>query len=100
MEQERERETAIFRLPFPLRYDILVMVQTREELMKPSDAAAYVMPFGKHRGLTLLQIAQQDPTYLDWASDNIRDPVVRDVLITAVEEPTIRRLIERAVYGD
>ena len=72
----------------------------QELVMKPSDAAVYVMPFGKHRGLTLLQIAQQDPTYLDWAADNIRDPVVRDVLITAVEEPTIRRLIERAVYGD
>ena len=58
--------------------------------MKPSEAAGFVMPFGKHKGSTLLQIAQRDPTYLDWAVDAIRAPNVRDAIVTAVEEPTIR----------
>jgi uncharacterized protein (DUF3820 family) len=41
------------------------------------------MPFGKHKGETLGEILQTDPTYLDWLQDaDIRS----DSLAEAIEE--------------
>lgn len=36
-------------------------------------AAEFVMPFGKHRGRTLGQIARLDPGYLNWLANAFRD---------------------------
>ncbi len=39
----------------------------------PFEAAEFVMPFGKHRGRTLGQIARRDPGYLRWLANKYRD---------------------------
>jgi len=34
--------------------------------MTPSEAGAYIMPFGKHKGCTLDDILEDDPSYINW----------------------------------
>lgn len=36
--------------------------------MTPERAAAFVVPFGKHRGLTLAELALRDPEYFRWGA--------------------------------
>lgn len=50
--------------------------------MPQQPAAVHVlMPFGKHRGLTLGEIAQRDIKYLTWAIANLED---QDELVAAM----------------
>ena len=59
----------------------------------------YVMTFGKHKGKSLFQIADDDPTYLDWAADTF-DGVAGDRIRAAGKQPWIERAINNAVYED
>src|SRR4051794_4753025 len=38
---------------------------------EPAAVAGYIMPFGKHRGRTLAQIAGEDQPYLEWAATGV-----------------------------
>lgn len=50
-------------------------------------ARTFVMPFGKYRGKTIADIAEEiDPSYLQWAARNI-------------ESKSIQRAIERFAQG-
>ena len=62
------------------------------------DLLDYVMPFGKHEGETIWQIAQSDPKWLDWAAGNIKGQV-GEKLREAVKHPDIARRIDNAVFG-
>jgi len=57
-------------------------------------AAAFVFPFGKHKGKTLDKIASTDDglKYLDWARglDNLF-PATRAALKTYLDDPAIKR---------
>lgn len=74
------------------------------------DPLEYVAPFGKHRGKTLWWIAQNDPAYLDWATDlktnsshtvAMRQNVLefRGMACKAVQIPEVARLIDAALEG-
>ena len=62
-----------------------------------SDVLSFVLPFGKHRGKTIWQVAEDDPKWLDWAAGKIQGQVgekIRD----AVKHPDIARRIDNAVF--
>lgn len=40
----------------------------------------YVVPFGKHRGMTLVQIKAEDSDYFDWMKNNIEKEPVKSLL--------------------
>lgn len=39
--------------------------------MTDERAAAFSMPFGKYKGLTLAEIDRKDASYLNWLKDNV-----------------------------
>jgi hypothetical protein len=41
--------------------------------------------FGKHRGLTIKEIIEDDPTYLEWALDEVGGFELDDVALEALE---------------
>jgi uncharacterized protein (DUF3820 family) len=63
-----------------------------------SEAAEYVMPFGKHKHRTLDDIAADDDglRYLDWLRDE-RGGVneVDEALAAYLDDPTIQKELER-----
>ena len=67
-------------------------------MIEPAEAAAYIMPFGKHKGKSLTRIATEDARYLDWMTDGLSPGTARMMVLIAVEEPFIKRQIERAIY--
>jgi hypothetical protein len=52
----------------------------------PPAACEIKMPFGKHQGLSLGEIAKTDPGYLVWLTENLRD---RPDLVNACESVAI-----------
>jgi len=50
------------------------------------DPAEYEMPFGTHQGMTLGEIHQEYPTYLEWARTNLDNKVVVDVIEDFLED--------------
>lgn len=70
--------------------------------MTIDEAESVVMPFGKHRGRTIREIADTDEglLYLDWASDlevrTARDIRLKEAIITVTSHHagTIERLLE------
>lgn len=55
------------------------------ELPSPPDPADIVLTFGKYRGLSLWEIAQQDSGYLDWLSREGREEALRRAAGTVLE---------------
>jgi len=63
-----------------------------------SEAAAFKMPWGQHRGLALDKIAEKDEglKYLGWLhNEGIKDPRVRPAVAAYLSDPTIARELER-----
>lgn len=57
------------------RKDIEVLF-SKEEQAAPPKLDEYIIPFGKHSGKTLPQIAACDPDYIAWAKENMtREPI-------------------------
>lgn len=56
--------------------------------LTPERAAAWVMPFGKHRGLTLAEIGETDIGYLTWLVANVDRPSI---------QRTVRYFLDQAV---
>lgn len=57
------------------------------EWKKSKRGINYVMPIGKHRGKTLLQISDLDPGYIVWLQDNqILDADLDDDLVRSCRE--------------
>jgi len=79
--------------------------------MTYSEAAAFVMPFGKHAGRTLDDIATSDAglRYLDWLRGEREKPgpgprgglpdVVLSALVAYLDDPAIKSDL-RALVGD
>ena len=70
------------------------------------DAAAFVMPFGKHRGLPLDSIASTDKglSYLDWLRGERAQPTLArrgtdldEALAAYLDDKTIQAEVARAV---
>lgn len=38
----------------------------------------WVMPFGKYKGYTITEIAEEDARYCQWAAENIDDEKIRE----------------------
>lgn len=47
------------------------------EVNPNEDPGKFVMPFGKHKDKTLIQIGQDDYDYLLWAVDNLNSKTIR-----------------------
>ena len=63
-----------------------------------SDAAKFVMPFGKYKGRTLDGIASDDEglRYLDWLRDERKGVnEVDEALVAYLDDPTIQKELER-----
>jgi len=60
------------------------------------EAASYRMPFGKHKGKTLQDIADEDPLYLDWAQDELGGEA-GDMIREALRDGFIAKLVDDAV---
>ena len=63
-----------------------------------SDAAKFVMPFGKYKGLKLDGIASEDEglRYLDWLRDERKGVnEVDEALVAYLDDPTIQKELER-----
>ena len=52
---------------------------------KERPISEFPMPFGKHRGKTINEIMEKDPTYLAWFVDNIKG---RDDLVAQIKTHT------------
>ncbi len=69
--------------------------------MTTAEACSFLMPFGKHRGKSLRDIAIDDPDgarYLDWCV-GLKDlhPETRDALKTFLAIPWVVKLVEDAM---
>ena len=59
----------------------------------------FVMPFGKHSGKTLWQIACEAPKYLDWCAGEFNGTRDVDKMIQAVVKiPAVAKKIDNAVF--
>ena len=61
------------------RKDIEVLFD-EEEQAPPIDINTYILPFGKHKGETLVQIAESDPSYIAWAKENMNKEPIKSLL--------------------
>ena len=56
------------------------------------------MYFGKHKGLTVLEIAQEDPGYLIWMYENFEDAEwsseVEGIITMAIDDAAEERRLE------
>jgi hypothetical protein len=68
--------------------------------MTPDDLDHTPLTFGKHRDKTPDEISEIDPGYIVWLAENVKPPVVSDLLAQAcaddddptyVEEPWARK---------
>ena len=51
-------------------------IYERKEVKEtPVTPETYTMPFGKHSGKTLIQIKNEDPSYITWAKENMGEPL-------------------------
>lgn len=49
------------------------------------DIEKFVMPFGKHRGKTLLGIYNESPDYIEWLAENSNNDDIRNAAIKVLE---------------
>lgn len=50
------------------------------EAPEPPDINEYVLSFGKHKGEKLIDVAVSDPSYIEWAKENMNKEPVRSLL--------------------
>lgn len=64
-------------------------------------AAAFVMPFGKYKGLSLDKIAETDEGLrdLDWMRGEAYAPHIREVIGAYLDDPTIASELKKAMEG-
>jgi uncharacterized protein (DUF3820 family) len=64
-----------------------------------TQAAAFVMPFGKYKGLSLDKIAETDEglRYLDWMRGDAYAPHIREIIGAYLDDPTIANEVARLV---
>lgn len=61
--------------------DMTEFIQTEKtETMTPTDAANTVIKFGKHKGKTIREIYKEDKQYINWLSNNAKDPVLKQAI--------------------
>lgn len=54
------------------RKDIEVLFDNLQEASEPQpDVNTWRIPFGKYKGMTLIEIKDENPGYIEWAKDNI-----------------------------
>jgi len=60
------------------------------------EAKTFTMPFGKHKGKTLDEIAESDRglRYLDWAVGEFDAGSVRGAIEVYLDDPSIRKELE------
>lgn len=61
------------------RKDIAVLFEGYEAPELP-DINEYVLGFGKHKGEKLIDVAESDPSYIEWAKENMNKEPVRSLL--------------------
>ena len=61
------------------RKDIEVLFDGYEAPELP-DINEYVLSFGKHKGEKLVDVAESDPSYIEWAKENMNKEPVRSLL--------------------
>lgn len=61
------------------RKDIEVLFE-RYEAPELPDINEYVLGFGKHKGEKLIDVAESDPSYIEWAKENMNKEPVRSLL--------------------
>ena len=61
------------------RKDIEVLFE-RYEAPELPDINEYVLGFGKHKGEKLIDVADSDPSYIEWAKENMNKEPVRSLL--------------------
>lgn len=63
------------------------------------DAAAFVMPFGKYKNVSVDKIAETDNglLYLDWMRGNAYAPHIKDVIGVYLDDPTIAAELKKAM---
>lgn len=61
------------------RKDIEMLFEDEEKAVPP-DINTYVLPFGKYKGRTLLEIASIDGGYISWAKENMTSEPARSLL--------------------
>jgi len=54
--------------------------QTTEFIKMNQSSRSFVMPFGKHQGVTLGEILKRDPLYVSWAAGNFNDEKIKKKL--------------------
>lgn len=52
--------------------------------------ADYKMPFGKYKGTELIEIYEDDPDYLQWCAENIKQFDVRNTIEDFLQEVIAR----------
>lgn len=72
--------------------------------MKPKLRNDHVMAFGKYKGMTLADIADQDPSYVIWLTDNnvldINVKLVSDCMADSMEGPDWMIGLEHEMNND
>lgn len=61
------------------RKDIEVLFDGYEAPELP-DINGYVLSFGKHKGEKLIDVAESDPSYIEWAKENMNKEPIRSLL--------------------
>jgi hypothetical protein len=59
--------------------------QEKLETMTPTDAANAKVTFGKYKGKTLREIYKVEKTYINWLSQNAKDPVLKQAAQTVLD---------------
>ena len=59
----------------------------------------FVMPFGKHRGTKMGDIADVDPGYIVWMSENLSDGNVKKIALEAIKALTGGMVAQRSSKG-
>lgn len=56
------------------------MLKEKAKTATPSNKAAFVMPYGKHKGLSFDEIEADDPQYLEWLAANVTNERILEAL--------------------
>ncbi len=59
-----------------------------------------IMSFGKHKGKTVKEVMETDPSYLLWADDNVEGFELSDYLRDKAEEMDEKFTIENEFFKD
>lgn len=61
------------------RKDIEVLFDSGDKTLT-LDVNTYKLTFGRYKGMTLIEVSQQDPSYIEWAKNNLTKEPVRSLL--------------------